>query len=1032
MDSPTPSAVTAQDPSGAPHDQDADGHLLPRASEPTASLQLASLGAAESCQHCRGSTVGQTKGSYDLPGVATEEDTDPSCRKRSTGVARTGGEVGPAPATDPGAASAPDSCVQSMPDGRGEGPEGLPSCGVRDEETTFLAGATDLASPGSVLQGGVAQACSGGKLVVASPASASAPEAAGEREHGLVPPDATFRGNMPEVEESMKKRFEDSSISTAGASDGKVTDEPVDGASLPDSVLAASPLDANEPAEPLLALSNGKAVIDQTAETGTSKSCEESARPPGAQNLQLIPATAGDEVSGGLQPNTPLASMCVPGSPSDLTLPGPHKDVTPNLKSEVESSGVHSQNSESPICSAAGGDKLCTTPECQPSTGASSGVSPAEHCDDTAPQPESTTTGRLGTQPPPTASCPSGPQASSTQNTPDTPERVDASLQVSDKESQGEALKVETSSADPAEVVPHPQAAPPKAEKEGASGLAVTPGGTLSLAGSPGSESVTKDDALSLVPSQSEKGRAALQPHTDGGDGPNGDVRRPEEQPPEGGAAALGPPPAALDLPPSMGNAGPGGLAGEQERPSLSAAPEAPAVEGATASALLPGGQAAATEGGKTQVVPEGPGGEGKARTCPATGDGPLCSGTSREECRPPPPASEAPGVPEEPSAAACAGDRAPQPGSSPGTPLARLHAETKPNKEVAPAASRPTGGGAAQSLVPPGAGLAADSSQDTLGAEPSSSAPAPDLLAGGPKAPNCSPASSAPDVEVENTPSPGKSAGCEVSGDAVLDGAWVHGLQEALGAGTKDISHNAPDTLSCQEENMILGLPGVSPATVVTNPQGTAPPELVAPPVGEKKLEGADCGSVGPQEAQGDSKTRHDPLQPVGRECPPKMGPSGEARGAPTLPCTVSTKALHRLEGADSIEEAASRIVDSVIEQVKASGVLMTGGALGHTSPPRPPEAGPGTEPTAGASAGETSALQPAETPPAGSGGGEASGSLERCFAGSEEPEVVLPVQGPAPETGKPHGLQSTRLRDRFPPESLGCPGKNTSVSAV
>lgn len=230
----------------------------------------------------------------------------------------------------------------------------------------------------------------------------------------------------------------------------------------------------------------------------------------------------------------------------------------------------------------------------------------------------------------------------------------------------------------------------------------------------------------------------------------------------------------------------------------------------------------------------------------------------------------------------------------------------------------------------------------------------------------------------------------------------------------------------------MILGLPGVSPATVVTNPQGTAPPELVAPPVGEKKLEGADCGSVGPQEAQGDSKTRHDPLQPVGRECPPKMGPSGEARGAPTLPCTVSTKALHRLEGADSIEEAASRIVDSVIEQVKASGVLMTGGALGHTSPPRPPEAGPGTEPTAGASAGETSALQPAETPPAGSGGGEASGSLERCFAGSEEPEVVLPVQGPAPETGKPHGLQSTRLRDRFPPESLGCPGKNTSVSAV
>uniref|UniRef100_A0A8C6DLA9 A-kinase anchoring protein 13 n=1 Tax=Moschus moschiferus TaxID=68415 RepID=A0A8C6DLA9_MOSMO len=996
MDSLMPSLVTAQEPSSPSCDQDADGHFFPRASEPTASQQLASPEAAESCHRCRGSSVGQTESSCDWSGVAMEEDTDPSCRKKSTGVERTGGEVGPAPVTDSGAASAPDSCVQSVPDGRGEGPEGLLSCGVRDEETTSSAAATDLGSPGSVLQGGMAQAYTGGKLVVASPVGASAPEAAGEREHGLVHPDAAIGGNMLEVEESMKKQFEDSSISTAGASDGKVTEKPVDGASLLDCVLAASPLDANKPAESILAVSNGKAAIDQAAETETSKSCAESAHTPGTQNPQLIPAAAGNEVSEGLRPNTPLASVCAPGSPFDLTLPGPHKDMTPNPKSEAESSGVHSQNSESPICSAAGGDKPCTAPGCQPSTGTSSGMSPAEHRDDTAPRPESRTTGWLSTRTPPTASCPRGPQASSTQNTPDTPECVDAfPFQVSDKEIQGEDLKAETSSADPAEVVP------PKAEKEGASDPAVTPGGTVSLAGRPGSESVTKDDALWLVPSQSERGRAALQPHTDGGDGPDGDTRRPGEQPPGGGAAGLGPPPAALDPAPGMGNAGPGGLSGEQERPFPSA-PEALAVEGATASALLPGGQAAVTEGGKTQVVPEGPGGEGKAGTCPATDDDPLCSGASQEEQRPPPPAPEAPGVPEEPGAVAWAEDRAPQPGNSLGTPLACLHAEAKPNKEVAPAASRPTGGGAAQSLVPPGAGLAADSSQDAPGAEPSSSAPAPDLLAGGPEVPNCSPASSALDVEVENTPSLGKSARCEVSGDAVLDGARVRGLQEVLGAMTEDTSHNAPDTSSCQEENAILGLPGASPATGMTDPQGTAPLEPVAPPSGEKP-EGVDCGSVGLQAAQGDSKVHHDPLQPVGGEHPPEMGPSGEARGAPALPCSVSTKALHGPEGADSIEEAASRIVDSVIEQVKASGVLMTEGALGHGSPPRPPEAGPGTEPIAHASTGETSALQPAETPPVGSDGEETSGSLERRFAGSKEPEIILPVQGPAPETEMP-----------------------------
>ena len=91
-----PSAVTAQDPSSPPCDQDADGHFLPRASEPTASQQLASPEAAESCQRCRGSSVGQTESSCDLSGVAKEEDTDPSCRKKSTGVERTGGEVGPA------------------------------------------------------------------------------------------------------------------------------------------------------------------------------------------------------------------------------------------------------------------------------------------------------------------------------------------------------------------------------------------------------------------------------------------------------------------------------------------------------------------------------------------------------------------------------------------------------------------------------------------------------------------------------------------------------------------------------------------------------------------------------------------------------------------------------------------------------------------------------------------------------------------------------------------------------------------------
>ena len=94
--------------------------------------------------------------------------------------------------------------------------------------------------------------------MVASPAGASAPEATGEREHGLVHPNAAIGGSMLEVEETMKKQFEDSGISTAGDSDGKVTDELVHGASLPDGVWAASSLDANSQG------AVGKAEIFQT------------------------------------------------------------------------------------------------------------------------------------------------------------------------------------------------------------------------------------------------------------------------------------------------------------------------------------------------------------------------------------------------------------------------------------------------------------------------------------------------------------------------------------------------------------------------------------------------------------------------------------------------------------------------------------------------------------------------------------------------------------------------------------------------
>lgn len=180
----------------------------------------------------------------------------------------------------------PDSCLQSMPECGGKGTEGLPSCGIRNEETgtkSAVAAAQESPSSGDrVLQGdvvhpGTAQCFSAGEPAVSSTADASVPETAGERERGLMNPDATVQKNVLEGGESTKEGLENSPISTAGASDVRVTSKPVDKASVANCVSATGSLDGNKPAESLFAFSNGETSTEKTAETEASRSCEESA-----------------------------------------------------------------------------------------------------------------------------------------------------------------------------------------------------------------------------------------------------------------------------------------------------------------------------------------------------------------------------------------------------------------------------------------------------------------------------------------------------------------------------------------------------------------------------------------------------------------------------------------------------------------------------------------------------------------------------------------------------------------------------------
>ncbi|XP_077727450.1 A-kinase anchor protein 13 isoform X4 [Canis aureus] len=1027
MDNPMPLMVTAQDPSSVPSAQDSDGQFLCCTSDPRDSQLHSSLPEDPESSPCaQGSTVGEIEGSSDFSCVAKEENTDCSCKKETKGVEKEGEEAEPSLTVDCGTMSDPSSRRPSMPACGGKGMGTLPPCGIRNGEpgTKSSALATDqvsLDTGDSVLQGdvGMQPATAPTQHFSGCELAAGIPVTPGEMESGPVNAHAAIQKNVLEVRESTKEKLENSNIITDGSSDVKVTSQTADKASVPNCVSATSSPDGDKPAESLLAFSNGEASPVKTAETEASRSCEGSAGAPMDQSSLVIPAAAEDTTSDGLELYAPLTGTSEAASSSDLTFPGPQKDA-PNQKSEPESSHIQSQTSRSPICSTTRGGTPCAAFACGQSSVTSSGMLAAEYCDGIVTQPESTTPGLPPTQHPPLALCCEGPQANAATPGPmrDTQEQVEfCPVEVSDKKGQGEDLKLGTSSTNMLEV--HPQAVVPKAKKELVPDQAVTSDKTFSLASSPGSESVTKDDALFLFPSQKEKGIATPELHTaaDGRDGPGRDSNDPDKQPLEDGATGLSTPSLAVQLQPSMGNTSPMGLGGEHGSVCLSAAPEVLDIKGAADSSLLCAGKAIMasdsilTEEGKNLVVPEsseaqGQDGRDKAAACSFLKEDTHSSGTFQEEQRTPPPGQEALGFCGEPGSAACAEERALERGNSLGTPSACLNAETEHNKEVAPPVSLLTEGGAAQSLVPLGASLAADPSQEALGAEQSSSALLPDLLPDGSEALSRN-GSFALDVGVQNPESQGKNTAHEVSGNVQLDVAVVNALQGNAGARRKAILHNAqdlpiPEVLS-QEKNMILGLPGALADEGVTDLQGAAAPEMV--PLRGKERDN-NCGLANSGKAQVDPEAHHILEQPLAKELPTETGLSssgdqalGRARGTPLLPCAVPLP-----KGADSIEETACRIVEAVLDQVRFSGALITGREIGHMSLSRPSESDPVTEQPEGASTGQVSTFLPVQTVHMGSICEEAPGNCAGYLAETEEPEkIVLPTEGSEPATDMP-----------------------------
>ncbi|XP_041510759.1 A-kinase anchor protein 13 isoform X4 [Microtus oregoni] len=1015
MDNLMPLMVTAQDSSSVPSAPETDGRFLSCAPEPSDQQPLSSE-ETSSTSCCRGSPEGKAASSCDLSSVAEEENAV-CAHKKNKDVERKGEEEEPASAVDTRSASHQDSCLQSTPDCGVKGSEGLPSCGNRTEVTgtkdsVVATGQQSLSSSGHVLQEvmvtepGACQHSSGRELLDSSTV-ASAPENAGELEHSLLNPNGTIQKNKHQVGEVTKERLENSDVSTAEASGVEALHEPVEKANITNHVIASSVLGANTPAESSPALSPGEIPAEKTGKETQGRSCEERTDALSEQS-SLVSPPAAEDTSGGLAPDTPLADLCETPSPLALTCSGPKPDGIPNQESESNSCHAASPNSQELLCSTGVAGTSCAKSWSQQNTVTPSGELVVQHCCGKVNLPES-----AGTQPKPcTTLCPEDSQADTV--TCDTVKNTQASvgtcpLCVSNAKSQGKDLKQDTT-LNVLGDVSHLPSVVPQTEKEPVPDQVSPPGSSFSLASSPESESVTKDDALSLVPSQKEKGTATPQLHRAiaCGDGPDeGDSSDPGKL--GDGATGLCTP-SAVELQPSMGNTSPVGLGGEQEGPGPTATPEVlsgDSLQSVERAALV--SESLQSEEGSSLVVPEnsaaqGQDDKGEARRCSSAKEDGNCSEMSRENQITTPPGQEIPRVCEQPMSAICAGEKALQPSHSAGTPSAGLKTESKHNKEVATQVSPLTEGGAAKNLVPPKASLAADSKQKVSGAEQSGSS----LLSDASEALQPSALDASASAQIQ-----GETNACVVSRNVMEDGPVPNALSAVAEPRRKDTSHCVKDSpvseLFNEEKKMTPSLPQAFLGEGVTGSQEGITPEIVPLDCKREKLEGTDlsCDMSHSKEAPNDEET----MQPLALDLPTEIGlsalndsvlPAGMKHVTQTSVQESNATSLLGIQaasvpkGADPIEETATRIVEAVIKQVKASSALL---AKGETSSPSLPI--PETKQLQHVCTESTCTFPPGETLYMDNTHEEITGN---CVVETEEPEkIVSPVDKPEPAPEMP-----------------------------
>ncbi|XP_074090246.1 A-kinase anchor protein 13-like [Macrotis lagotis] len=980
-----PLMITPQDPPPAHSVLDVDGQYLSCIEAPLGDQQEYSpLGRMDNPDH-KEDSVRLDEKLGDLSSLMSKGNADCSCRRKDKGLERKGEEEEPAPFVVSEIVSEKDRCLQSTPASMNN-TENLLSCGNTIEETGIMSPVTVLDhehmnnDDGATVevhfnQQNLEQSVPEAEGATNSEAESAIPEATEKVKCVLPSPEATLQKSVQECKP-------DGHNKSPSVSKAERNSDPMEESSVLNSIDSLSSLESSEHLLTSSTFGKGETITKETV-PGTetsSRSCKENCDPVaenhgvGDQNTltisSLVKYTIGqEEMLEELEMDSSLTSICDTDSPSDSTLTSREKEPVLNQTLKGSSAQDQDQEIESTICCTTEEDKFSFDSVRQQISVTPSQDIEADSKDGKSILSKDTkkNSASLPTEVEVKESCLS--EGVSNLGGDNQGPEVPCSITILNIDNLTQDLKLDT----PSSLNSPPHLALIEAKESFILDQTMISENNFALPDRSSVESVTEDDVISFISSQQEKGTATLEKKAEElSCGPALELCVPNKLLTEDNLVNLPSSCLAPDPQLSMGNSG-----------SLERDSGVESLNNKTVDILE---SDFSTPSEKTTPLPvdsvlsrvnkelrwsestiaQEQDKENEAATCSITKDDTPCS-TSLSKKETPPPGEETPELGDQLVLASYAeGKILKHNNNSVGTPSAILSAEPEQNKEVAAKVSL----GAEQSpaiqcQVPLEAGVSADKQGTWDSGE--SNVPLPTVTnktEAGPEQDGSEVTETVTaEFEVKETQSERNSPSCEESGNVTVD-SREKATQDPSVLGTKAISSGHQNVLvqknmTDQKNVIIVDPPGV-PLEGEILEKKTETTEML--PASKEKGEADENVPIARhlKEVEVDGMVPRVLLQPIAEELlpceqdiPGDMVPlAGEGSTTPRVDKTkeilpdgdrteqkkssqefssqsLSTQAnaSDSLERENLIEEAASHLVDAILEKVRAAGGLVTMG---------------------------------------------------------------------------------------------------------